>query len=745
MRIKKLAAMVAATTMAAISAFSIVGCGGGSDENAHTHNYTKWRYNDTQHWRECPEDGAESEKSNHVYGSDNKCECGALNPNITPVEPGHTHSYTKWGHDDTYHWKECSANDGAIDESSKVQHTFSDGVCNTCGALDNRVPVGPTKITNIEFRVDGDNNSKPYWEALINAYNNGQGKIDGVKVVGIISKGTSTSTSASALNQSAAQVGNVYALADGQDALRKLQIFKDPNSCPDGLFLDLTPYIEKDEDFKKNTINPQLMDWFKFSLNRDAKEGAGNPKSLVGKGAAQQGIPFATNVQFNIYNKDLFKAQGVNIINVPEDELTEWNEDNDGKVMPHGYAEYKRAPYDGAVSSKTLYGDTVYKVFNASIGMNWEEQRNFLKYFSKTYNTTSASDYGFVSEYWFNYGWSVGGDVMGWNGNDYDFTLLDKNPNYIVTKKDTTVGSTVYQPGEIVRYEDKIIDDCANIDGLYAIKSQYDAVKEYVSLQRPIKGKGLSQNDIVDTVDGKTYYGYGVANTDTGSQQNLFNNRQVAMVRSTPEQIATYSEANKVDFDFCVPESYREYEGGSVYYADNADKSEIENERLKVIGETYNGEVYTGRIKTVNGTKIVGNDTSCGTTQGLFIPVRSDSSKYQASWDFISWVATEGQRYVADVGSVAPVSKDVCFGYYLNNVKQQSNKKNYYAIGRCAYNAGTGDWGYFENGSWVTNWANVFNNEVRRSNKQLSVFGTQCAARAKSDLDAMLCVIKGIR
>src|SRR5699024_5478097 len=111
----------------------------------------------------------------------------------------------------------------------------------------------------------------------------------------------------------------------------------------------------------------------------------------------------------NWYNAALFKAQGINIISCPEEELPE----EYPNVQPHGYAEYKNAPFDGATSSKTLDGRTVYKVFNDCIGMNWEEMRYLLKYFSKEWNPSSTSNYGFVSEYWFNYGWSVGGDVMG--------------------------------------------------------------------------------------------------------------------------------------------------------------------------------------------------------------------------------------------------------------------------------------------------------------------------------------------
>ena len=53
---------------------------------------------------------------------------------------------------------------------------------------------------------------------------------------------------------------------------------------------------------------------------------------------------------------------------------------------PHGYAEYKEAPFAGAKSSTNQAGKTVYKVFNEAIGMSWEEQRCRLRQYRKSYS-----------------------------------------------------------------------------------------------------------------------------------------------------------------------------------------------------------------------------------------------------------------------------------------------------------------------------------------------------------------------
>ena len=105
----------------------------------HTHEYTEWGKDATQHWKVCPDDGEvdASTKADHSYGADGKCECGAEKP----ADP-HQHSYTVWDHNADQHWKKC-ATEGAIDESSKANHSYgADGKC-VCGAEQSVVTPDP--------------------------------------------------------------------------------------------------------------------------------------------------------------------------------------------------------------------------------------------------------------------------------------------------------------------------------------------------------------------------------------------------------------------------------------------------------------------------------------------------------------------------------------------------------------------------------------------------------------------------
>jgi len=585
--------------------------------------------------------------------------------------------------------------------------------------------------TKISFYCDANGTSEKAWMDLIAAYNDGVGyDTDKVYVTAKMQKGASSPAS-SYFTKSVNYAYNVVAMSDSQDTFQTLAIKRDAKKAPNGYFLDLTEYAAADADFQKNTISESTLNWWRMTYNKDAKQGSGKEKHVVGAGQKLLGVPYGTNPHFNWYNRALFSAQGINLISVPEEELDKYNTDNSASLKPHGYAEYKEAPFSGAKSSKTLDGRTVYKVFNDCIGMNWEEMRYLLKYFTKEYNDASTSTYGFCSEYWFNYGWSVGGDVMGFNGTDYDFTLMDKSANYIVTKDNTVINGSTYKAGEIVRYEDrKKQANIADMDGVYAIKSTYDGVKEYVSLQ-------VATNKTVD----ESFMGYGVATPETGSADNYFNTSQIAMVRGTPEGIV--NKEDKPDFDICLPETYREYKGGSTYQKDNQEG--FANEYLKVIGETYGNEVYTGDLMVVNDTKIIGSSSTASISQGLVIPACSDPEKYQAAWNFISWVATEGQKYIAYTKTLAPIASATLYSAdYMNN-ESIAHGKNLYAVAKMSQNASRGDWGYFENGTWVTEWANNFNGKVRKGTQTMSDFATENGEKAKSALNNMYCVIKGIR
>ncbi len=103
------------------------------------------------------------------------------------------------------------------------------------------------------------------------------------------------------------------------------------------------------------------------------------------------------------YNVDAFKDVGVNIISVPE------NECND--AQKHGF------------NKETM-------TFNNRISMTVDEELELAKILTKKYNSNSRTTYGYYTEWWFNYVWSVGGDCLSQDEDGtYHWTLGDTTPH----------------------------------------------------------------------------------------------------------------------------------------------------------------------------------------------------------------------------------------------------------------------------------------------------------------------------
>lgn len=116
---KKLLGVIAAAAVVLVAGLAVVF---GLGKLGHTHEYTEWGYDDTQHWKVCEADGAESKHEDHVFDPNNNylCECGYQ----------HTHDY-EWQHDDNEHWQVCTV-DGY--QTAKTRHNYNgDGLCE-CGA-----------------------------------------------------------------------------------------------------------------------------------------------------------------------------------------------------------------------------------------------------------------------------------------------------------------------------------------------------------------------------------------------------------------------------------------------------------------------------------------------------------------------------------------------------------------------------------------------------------------------------------
>lgn len=294
-------------------------------------------------------------------------------------------------------------------------------------------------------------------------------------------------------------------------------------------------------------------------------------------------------------------------------------------------------------------------------------------------------------------------------------TVFDETPNYLATQA-VTVNGNEYAAGEIVSYEDKVNQEgIENMDGLHELPSQYDAVLEFVRLSN------ATNEEAEPGVPG-----YGVTPETLTSISAQFMSGTVAMILETyANNINTLNRTIRGQFDMAPLTQYREYVGGSTYQSGSG----FAGEHLKVIGATYDGEVYTGELLYENDTPVVGARDVMTRVFQLVIPKNSDPAKYDAAWKFISWAAgEEGQAIMLKTGRWEPNQDTLAY----ERLAQQGTDINYWAAADASRHGDIGDWAYFESGEWVNDWASDFNSYLRTGSMTITEYldGNRTAAQA---------------
>ena len=576
--------------------------------------------------------------------------------------------------------------------------------------------VVPEGRVGIKFWYEADMNTNSTYYELVKTYNDTQGAEDGVYVSPTMISGVGDERS----TYEGSCEANVVLMSDDS-------VFK--GIAMDGLLVDLTGYAEEDgydlSDIPAGAVN---------SARLTVSENGG--KIYAGEGQNLMGMPFGSGTSVLFYNKEHFDAVGINVISCEEERLAE----EYPNVRPHGYAEYKESPFEGAVASTNLAEQTVYKVFNNRIPTNWEEMRYLSKMLTNDYNEAATSTYGYLGEYWFHYAWSVGGDCIGWDGDNYNFTLFDETPNYLAMQT-VTVNGHEYAAGEIVTYEDKVNQDgIQEMEGLYELPSQYEAMLEFVRLsiatddeaEAGVPGYGISPQDNI---------------TSSSAISAHFASGDVAMIlQYFAHNINNFNRSMNGKFDVAPLTQYRKYEGGSTYQSGGND---FAHEYLYVIGETYDldgdgaaDDVYTGELLYKNGTPIVGTRDVGARYFYLVIPTNSDPTKYEAAWKFISWAAgAEGQEIMVKTGRFEPNQDSVAFGSFAG----YSTDINYYAVADASRHGDIGDWAYFEDGEWVNDWSGDFNSYLRTGEMTIAKFLSENRTAAQAACEQTRFVILGRR
>lgn len=408
------------------------------------------------------------------------------------------------------------------------------------------------------------------------------------------------------------------------------------------------------------------------------------------------------------YNESLFEKAGVTVISVYEEDLKAFNsgeKDARGKTK----SDYG---ISSEVKSKGYFEADGKKYFNNRIPMSWEEMITL----SKLVKALDASkNYGMYTEWWFNYGWSVGGDCCEWiptdsedyKGGYYDFTLMNNVPNYIVADnvKEVKVNGTTYKAGETIAYADRVdlstypkaadlsgsslskakdshavtaeVKKLAKAGKLNELPSQKDAFVEFVRLGMP---------DNAAIMDGLNGYGVAPKSSTIGALDGkirYFINGTLGMV---------------ADYQWYAP-----------YILKSMPDAKVDVAPLPMYKE-YDAK---GNV-TVHGVE-AGHSASAG------LCIASSSDVKDESWKFVEFcLSEEGQKIQAETGMYLPIKEEM---RTADTYTGSGNlPQNYDIFERAAKYERAGDWWYLTDNSWISKWAVDLNDKVRNGNRTLVDF-----------------------
>lgn len=557
--------------------------------------------------------------------------------------------------------------------------------------------------SNVKFWVYGDESELEIYTIMTEEFNETYGKENGIKV--------DISTKPPGNYESLIQT--VSTSKSGPDVFLCIEDnFKKWVNM--GFLTDMTQYLDAVNDIDVSDVYATTVDRLRY----DRENNTSNSDDPL------YGLPLDTKPSALYYNESMFAKAGIIVISVDEENLDAWNAgkvaDNRGKTRADYEAEhpelkgvtvpnkgYYRSIYPYTVDVGWTYPDeNEVLVFNNCIAMNWDEIEDLAMLFTPSYNTSAAAefgtDFGYFTEWWFNYGWSVGGDCLtDLSGNgDWNFSLLDYTPNFMVTGESYTGAYTgkTYTKGETLEHLDKFdipagelmtpdneggytyngqkigirqsVTEAAENGTLTALPSTREAFTRYLKLgaekTADIEGEGglaISPNPLTFS---------------TRTRMNYFYSGKMAMLVDYSSYMATVSEQAEergFKWDIAPLAVYKEY----------VDPLDPDCDETVVVGKT------------------------AGQSNSKAMVSRENSQNKESAAKFIKWMASKaGQTIRAENGHFPNqkelISRVVFPGYAPANVKAFSEALEF---------QGAGDWWYMADYEWINVWAVPLNSEVR--------------------------------
>lgn len=547
-----------------------------------------------------------------------------------------------------------------------------------------------SKATKVTFWANCDSVEFEVFKTIVSNFN---AKNKGAIEVKLVQKSGSDYSNALGLSLSGSNPPDVFYVGDsGYKAYAEL-----------GYLMDITELATKSKTYNIEDMWENVTERYKY----DVKTGLTNTDS-----GRFYGVPKDLGPTAIFYNEKYFEGAGITVISVDAADLDAFN--NQGAADSRGKTKDQYG-IKGTVKEKGYFelGGKYY--FNNQVPMSWEETvacANKVQSYMRDKQGKTIG-YGYFTEWWFNYGWSVGGDCIqripttdpAYRGYYYDFTLMDPTPNYIVADdvESVTVNGNTYTAGQIINYIDKIdmtkYGTTADADVLEANKGTYTVTSEVQQLASAGKLNVLpSQRDAfvefvrlasdTDTTVSGNLKGYGITPTpssiggDSG-KTNAFANGQVAMLVDGRWNVTNFrKQMGNEGWDVAPLPMYKQYDS-------------------------------EGNI-TVHGVE-------AGHSGSVALCISTKSKVANAAWKFIEYCGSEeGQTLQAQAGFAIPLQKKLANSeVFLQSDQAPRNSKIF--IDATEYET-AGDWWYLKNKEWIDDWANVLNGDVRNGKKTMEDF-----------------------
>lgn len=431
------------------------------------------------------------------------------------------------------------------------------------------------------------------------------------------------------------------------------------------------------------------------------------------------GVPSYNDTTILYYNKTALEKAGVICISVAEEDLEAFNaggKDSNGKTKAD-YGIESDVPAKGFYRSLSpfvpeadetngaswvLPAEGEELIFNDKIAMNWDEVEDIGLICTEDRNPASSSKYGYFTEFWFNYGWSVGGDcIEDLSGNgDWTYALAGNLPNYIVGEGKTYKGEYSgidYKAGDTLEIRD-IVE--ANAGDTISYETDGSTYFDYT-----VNGTKADVRDFSQEIADGTL-------TELPSIRNAFS-RFCYLAGEGGINVCPYPDV------FTGSSSVYYFTSGKLAFL--VEQISCASSIQKMMKEEWGiaplpvYKTYTKPTDPACDT-IAKQGKTAGHSLGYAISINVKSEVKDAAYTFVNWLSTEGQKFMAENGSASARYSDQAA------MKENFPYSNADVVIQSLEGANPGDWWYMPDRTWINTWAMPLNNQVRYGKMDLDTF-----------------------